>query len=67
MIVIKSKREIELMREPCKVTAELLKDLEDYVKPGLSTKDISDFAEKRIEAHGMHPTFKGYGGFPEAA
>ncbi len=67
MIVIKSKREIELMREPCKVTAELLKDLEDYVKPGLSTKDISDFAEKRIEAHGMHPTFKGYGGFPAAA
>lgn len=67
MIVIKSKREIELMREPCKVTAELLKDLEDYVKPGLSTKDISDFAEKRIEAHVMHPTFKGYGGFPAAA
>lgn len=67
MIVIKSKREIELMREPCKVTAELLKELEDFVKPGLSTKDISDFAEKRIEAHGMKPTFKGYGGFPAAA
>jgi methionyl aminopeptidase len=67
MIVIKSKREIELMREPCKVTAELLKELEDFVEPGLSTKDISDFAEKRIEAHGMHPTFKGYGGFPAAA
>ena len=67
MIVIKSKREIELMREPCKVTAELLKDLEDYVRPGLSTKDISDFAEKRIESHGMKPTFKGYGGFPAAA
>ena len=67
MIVIKSKREIELMREPCKVTAELLKELEDFVEPGLSTKDISDFAEKKIEAHGMKPTFKGYGGFPAAA
>lgn len=67
MIVIKSKREIELMREPCKVTAELLKDLEEFVEPGLSTKDISDFAEKRIESHGMQPTFKGYGGFPAAA
>ena len=31
MIVIKSKREIELMREPCKVTAQLLKDLEAYI------------------------------------
>ena len=67
MIVIKSNREIELMREPCRVTAELLRDLGEYIKPGLSTKDISDFAEKRIASHGMTPTFKGYGGFPAAA
>ncbi len=67
MIVIKSKREIELMREPCKVTAELLRDLEDFIKPGVSTQDISDFVDKRITSHGMHPTFKGYGGFPAAA
>lgn len=67
MIVIKSKREIELMREPCKVTAELLHDLADYIKPGVSTKDISDFAEKRITSYGMKPTFKGYNGFPGAA
>lgn len=67
MIVIKSKREIELMREPCKVTAELLKDLESYIEPGRTTMDISEFVEKRIESHGMKPTFKGYGGFPAAA
>lgn len=67
MIVIKSKREIELMKEPCKVTAELLRDLEDFVKPGISTLDISEFVDKRITSHGMHPTFKGYGGFPAAA
>ena len=67
MIIIKSKREIELMREPCKVTAELLHDLEDFVKPGLSTMDINNFVEKRITGHGMTPTFKGYGGFPAAA
>ena len=67
MIIIKSKREIELMREPCKVTAELLHDLEDFVKPGLSTMDVNNFVEKRITGHGMTPTFKGYGGFPAAA
>jgi methionyl aminopeptidase len=67
MIVIKSKREIELMREPCKVTAQLLHDLADFVKPGISTMDISQFVENRITSHGMSPTFKGYGGFPEAA
>ena len=48
MIIIKSKREIELMREPCKVTAELLNDLAEFVRPGISTKDVSDFVEKRI-------------------
>ena len=67
MIVIKSKREIDLMREPCKVTAQLLNDLEAFIEPGRTTMDISEFVEKRIESHGMTPTFKGYGGFPAAA
>ena len=67
MIVIKSKREIDLMREPCKVTAQLLNDLEAYIEPGRTTMDISEFVEKRITSHGMTPTFKGYGGFPAAA
>ena len=67
MIIIKSKREIELMREPCKVTAEMLEDLAGFIRPGVSTMDISEFVEKRITGHGMTPTFKGYGGFPEAA
>ena len=51
MIIIKSKREIELMREPCKVTAELLHDLADYIRPGISTMDVNDFVEKRIEVY----------------
>jgi methionyl aminopeptidase len=55
------------MREPCKVTAELLRDLEAYIEPGRTTMDISEFVEKRITSHGMTPTFKGYGGFPAAA
>ena len=67
MIIIKSKREIELMREPCKVTAELLDDLAGFIRPGVSTMDISGFVEERITGHGMTPTFKGYGGFPAAA
>ena len=67
MIIIKSKREIELMREPCKVTAEMLEDLAGFIRPGVSTMDISEFVEKRITGRGMTPTFKGYGGFPEAA
>lgn len=67
MIVIKSKREIDLMREPCKVTAELFEDLAGFIKPGISTKDIDKFVEDRYQKHKMKPTFKGYGGFPAAA
>ena len=67
MIVIKSRREIDLMREPCKVTGELLNDLEAFIKPGITTKDIDTFVEDRYTKHNMKPTFKGYGGFPAAA
>jgi len=67
MIIIKSKREIDLMREPCKVTADILAGLADYIKPGMSTQDVNDYVESRIENHKMKPTFKGYGGFPAGA
>ncbi len=65
MIVIKSKEEIDIMRVPCKVTGQLLKDLEDFIRPGISTHDIDKFCEDAILKNGMVPTFKGYGGFPK--
>ena len=48
MIIIKSDSEIELMRESGKVTGYILKELENLVKPGLSTADINHFVEKTI-------------------
>lgn len=67
MIIIKSQREIDLMREPCKVTGEILRDLEDFIKPGMSTMDINAFVENAIAKYNMKPTFKGYAGFPAGA
>jgi methionyl aminopeptidase len=67
MIIIKSQREIDLMREPCKVTGEILRDLEGFIKPGMSTMDVNAFVEERIANYKMKPTFKGYGGFPAGA
>ena len=55
------------MREPGKVTGKILKDLENFIKPGISTMDIDKFVEDTIRAHGMIPAFKGYGGFPGSA
>ena len=48
MIIIKSDEEIDLMRESGKVTAFILKELEDFIKPGISTADIDRFVEDTI-------------------
>lgn len=67
MIIIKSKDEIDLMRESGKVTGYVLRTLADIIKPGISTMDINNYVEKIITGYNMTPTFKGYGGFPGAA
>lgn len=64
MIVIKSKEEIDIMRVPCRMTGELLNDLGEFIKPGISTGAIDGFCAEYITRHDMIPTFKGYGGFP---
>ncbi|MCI9597686.1 MAG: type I methionyl aminopeptidase [Firmicutes bacterium] len=67
MIIIKSEQEIDIMRESGKVTGQILRDLEELIKPGISTKEIDRFVESTIRRNGMIPTFKGYGGFPASA
>lgn len=67
MIIIKSQQEIDIMRESGKVTGYILRELERFMKPGVSTKDIDDFVEKTIRSANMIPSFKGYNGFPASA
>lgn len=67
MIIIKSDSEIDLMKESGRVTGFILRELETFIKPGLSTADVDRFVEKTIRDAGMIPTFKGYGGFPASA
>lgn len=66
MIIVKSTREIELMRVACKVIAKVFNDIKPYIKPGISTLEISNIAEKIILDNDCTPTFKGYGGFQGA-
>ena len=60
MIDIKSKREIELMREACRVTALVHKAIEEVIKPGVSTLELDQIAEKVIRENGGIPAEKGY-------
>ena len=63
-IEIKSSREINLMKKSSKIVASVLSEINDLAKPGMSTKDLDDYAEKRIRDFGAVPSFKGYHGFP---
>lgn len=67
MVSLKSKHDIEIMREACKITGMTLNEIEKIIKPGITTKEINDFAEKFILSHGGKPSFKNYRGFPAAA
>jgi len=63
-IVIKSSREIAIMRRAGKIAAEVLEILVAGLKPGMKTKELDDIAEKELAKRGAKPSFKGYNGFP---
>lgn len=63
-VSIKSKREIELMRESCRLLAIVHKAMEEAIKPGISTLDIDRLGEKMIRELGCVPNFKNYHGYP---
>ena len=62
MIDIKSKREIELMKETCRITALAHKAVAEAIKPGVSTLELDKIAEKVIRENGGIPAQKGYPG-----
>jgi methionyl aminopeptidase len=64
MITIKSPREIELMRQAGRVVAEVLLEISQAVRPGISTGELDKMAEHRIRKAKCIPAFKGYHGFP---
>ncbi len=63
-ISIKSSREIELMRESCRLLSIVHKEMEEAIKPGMSTMDIDILGEKTIRKLGCIPNFKNYNGYP---
>lgn len=64
MIPIKTPQEIELMKESGRIAASILREVKDRVAPGVTTRELNDFAEKRIMEHGVEPAFLGYQNFP---
>ncbi|MBP3696063.1 MAG: type I methionyl aminopeptidase [Clostridia bacterium] len=66
MIVLKTTRELGLMKEACVIAAGALKAAGAAVEPGISTEEIDRIAHNFITKNGAIPTFKGYNGYPAA-
>lgn len=64
MIIIKSKREIEMMRRAGRLVAETHAFLQQFIKPGITTKELDRIAEDFILKNNGRPAFKGYNGYP---
>lgn len=62
MITIKSKKEIERMREGGHLLAEIMDKIGQEISPGKSTEDLDKLAEELVFLAGGTPAFKGYGG-----
>lgn len=64
MINIRTTQEIELLREAGRIVAKTHEYLKQFIKPGITTKELDKLAEKFIISCGATPSFKGLYGFP---
>ncbi len=64
MIYLKTKEEIELLRQANQLVSRTLALVGRNIRPGVTTAELDTLAEEFIRANGAVPNFKGYGGFP---
>src|SRR5512138_234563 len=64
MIIIKSERDLEAMRPACDVAGAVLNEVAAFVKPGVTTRQVDDFAASRIKHYGARSAFLGYRKYP---
>lgn len=67
MIAIKNERELEVMRQACKITAAARALAGEMVRPGVKTKEIDKAVHDFIVAQGAKPSFLNYNGYPASA
>lgn len=63
MIICKTPREIDIMREAGRIVAETHRELKSQIVPGITTKELDLIAEEFIKKQGATASFKGYNGF----
>lgn len=64
MIILKTRREIEIMRKAGRLVAQSHELVRKHIKPGVTTKELDRLVEDFLRSNNAIPTFKGYNGFP---
>jgi methionyl aminopeptidase len=64
MIILKSERDLEAMRPACVVASTVLDEVSAFIQPGVTTKQVDDFAATRIKLLGAKSAFLGYRKYP---
>ena len=67
MIVLKTSRELQIMKEACRIAAGALQTIGTAVEPGVTTAELDKMAEDYIRSQGGEPNFKNYHGYPATA
>ena len=67
MIVLKTSRELNIMKEACRISAGALQTAGKAVEPGVTTAELDKLAEDYIRSQGGEPNFKNYQGYPATA
>lgn len=63
-IKLKSEHDLERMRPACVVASTVLEEVGAFIRPGLTTKEVDDFAAARIKHYGAKSAFLGYRKYP---
>jgi methionyl aminopeptidase len=64
MIILKNERDLEAMRPACVVAQKVLGEVSDFIQPGMTTREIDQFAASRIKHYGAKSAFLGYRKYP---
>jgi methionyl aminopeptidase len=64
MIILKSERDLEAMRPACAVAGAVLGEVAAFIQPGVTTKQVDEFAAERIKSYGAKSAFLGYRKYP---
>lgn len=64
MIILKSERDLDSMRPACAVAGTVLDEIAAFIKPGVTTRQVDEFAASRIKQHGAKSAFLGYRKYP---